>query len=218
MARQLTSYRNRGAERRTLGSRAAQRRILIVCGGQKTEPNYFKDLKRVRGLTATLVFEAVAENPTQLVARAIAKIRSEADFDAAYVVFDRDSFGDFSDAINMASEFRSDQPHDLRLTPIPSGPSFEVWLLLHFADTDRKFVRTGNKSAGDCVEADLKKHYPLYKKNDVSHFSKITTPERLLLANKRSQRLRKACDDIWSCTFTDIDVLVEALQNPRQSA
>lgn len=217
IAKNLTSFTKRGVERRTLGSRPASRRILIVCGGKKTEPNYFKDLRRVRGLTATLVFEGVGEEPTQLVERAIAKIGLEGDFDDAYVVFDRDSFKDFAKAINMAKKFRTDQQPDLRLKPIPSGPCFEVWLLLHFVETDKKFVRTGNKSAGDCVEAELKKHFPPYQKKDLLLFSKISTPERLKLANERSQRLRKACDDLWSCTFTDVHVLVEALNNPPSS-
>jgi hypothetical protein len=105
MAKNLTSFTKRGVERRTLSSRSASKRILIFCGGKKTEPNYFKDLRRVRGLTATLVIEGVGEDPTQLVERAIAKVNLEA--------------------------------------------------------------------------------------------------------------LRKACDDIWSCTFTDIDLLVDALQNPK---
>jgi len=217
MAKNLTSFTKRGAERRTLGTRSASKRTLIVCGGQETEPNYFKELRRVRSLTATLVIEEVGEDPAQLVKRAIDKIVSAGDFDDAYVVFDRDSFRDFLDAINMATKFRSDLQPDLRLIPIPSGPSFEVWLLLHFVDTDKKFVRTGNKSAGDCVKSDLKRHYPQYEKNGLSLFSKISTSEQLNHANKRSQRLRKACDDIWSCTFTDVDVLVEALKNPPPS-
>lgn len=217
MAKNLTSFTKRGVERRTLGSRPASRRILIVCGGRKTEPNYFKELRRVRILTATLIIEGVGEDPAQLVERAIAKITSEGDFDAAYVVFDRDSFKDFANAINMAEKFRSDQQPDLRLVAIPSGPCFEVWLMLHFVDTDRKFVRTGNKSAGECVEAELKRHFPQYEKKDLLLFSKISTPERLKLANERSQRLRKARDDIWSCTFTDVHILVEALNNPPPS-
>jgi hypothetical protein len=217
MAKNLTSFTKRGVERRTLGSRPASTRILIVCGGQKTEPNYFNELRRRRSLTATLVIEGVGELPLQLVKRAIEKILLEGDFDAAYVVFDRDSFADFVDAINMAKNFRSDQQPDLHLTPIPSGPCFEVWLLLHFVDTDKKFVRTGNDSAGDCVVSELKRHHPQYEKKDLSLFSKISTPERLKLADKRSQRLRKARDDIWSCTFTDVDVLVEALNNPTSS-
>jgi RloB-like protein len=185
---------------------------------KKIEPNYFKDLRRIRGLTATLVLEAVAEDPTQLVERAIAKISSAGDFDAAYVVFDRDSFEDFAHAIDIANAFRSNQQPDLRLIPIPSGPCFEVWLLLHFVDTDKKFVRTGTKSPGQCVESELKKYFPLYQKSDTSLFLKISTHERLKLANERSHRLRKACDDILSCTFTDVDVLVGALQNPDATA
>ncbi len=115
MAKNLTSFTKRGVERRALGSRQASRRILIVCGGQKTEPNYFNELRRVRSLTATLVIEGVGELPVQLVKRAIEKILLEGDFDAAYVVFDRDSFADFVDAINMAKNFRSDQQPDLHL-------------------------------------------------------------------------------------------------------
>ena len=70
----------------------------------------------------------------------------------------------------------------------------------------------------DRVVSELKRHHPQYEKKYLSLFSKISTPEQLKLANKRSQRLRKARDDIWNCTFTDVDLLVEALNNPEKTA
>ena len=218
MAKTLTRFKIRCPEKRMLGSRSVRQRMLIVCGGQETEPNYFKNLSRKRELTATLVIEGVGEHPKQLVERAITKLRSENDFDAAYVVFDRDSFIDFADAINLAKKFRSPKQPKLRLIPIPSGPCFEVWLLLHFIDSGKQFVKKGTKSPANCVESELKLHYPKYEKNDLSLFSKVSTPERLKLARARSLGLRRACDDIWRCTFTDVDLLDAALQNPDEKS
>jgi RloB-like protein len=148
-----------------------------------------------------------------LIERAIALIESNEDFDAAYVVFDRDSFEDFESAMKLAYDFSFEPQPILRLIPIPSGPCFEVWLLLHFVDTDMKFVRKGSKSPAKCVESELARHFPKYEKNDPALFTKISTPERVKLAKARSERLRKNCDDLWSCTFTDVDLLVDALQS-----
>jgi hypothetical protein len=116
-------------------------------------------------------------------------------------------------AMKLAYDFRFEPQPILRLIPIPSGPCFEVWLMLHFVDTDMKFVRKGSKSPGKCVESELARHFPKYEKNDPALFTKISTPERVKLAKARSERLRKNCDDLWSCTFTDVDLLVDALQN-----
>jgi RloB-like protein len=211
MAKNLTSFTKRGVERRTLGSRPASRRILIVCGGKETEPNYFKDLRRMRGLTATLVIQGNGKDPIKLVKQATEEIERKGDFDAAYVVFDRDSFANFKAAIKLAEDFRIQSKKRFRLVPIPSAPCFEVWLLLHYLDTGMNF--SGSKSPAKRVKSSLAQHFPGYEKNADFLFCKISSPDRLKCAIVRSQQLRKSCADITSCTYTNVDLLVESLQN-----
>lgn len=116
---------------------AKRRYYLIVCEGTKTEPNYFKALKKElpRGvLTACQIdIEGTGRNTQTLIDEAI-QLREEYEgysarpLDKLWVVFDRDSFdpNDFNNAINRCRE----------LTPeigcAWSNEAFELWYLLHF--------------------------------------------------------------------------------------
>ncbi|MGD1845650.1 MAG: RloB family protein, partial [Salibacteraceae bacterium] len=75
--------------------------FLIVCEGQKTEPHYFKGLKRQlsKGVLRQIEIDirGIGANTQSLVKKAL-EIKSEIEFDTTrpidqvWVVFDRDSF------------------------------------------------------------------------------------------------------------------------------
>ena len=113
---ELESLRQeRGKSRATNGrkekGRQRQVRFLIVCEGTKTEPNYFKalvqgsmsdvrkeDIQGVGMGTVALIKE------TKEIKHDLEK-KNNMQFDRVWVVFDKDDFQDFNQAISMSNVF-----------------------------------------------------------------------------------------------------------------
>jgi len=68
--------------------------FLIVCEGEKTEPNYFKSFKsNVKSFVYTIDTLGEGSNTKDLVKRTIkARENSSQKYDRVWTVFDRDSF------------------------------------------------------------------------------------------------------------------------------
>jgi len=101
--------------------------FLIVCEGEKTEPNYFKKFK---GKFGNVIFEIDCQgkgyNTLRVVEEAI-KIRDKnPKYNRVWAVFDKDSFPDkdFNSAIQKAK--------DNNICCAWSNEAFELWYLLHF--------------------------------------------------------------------------------------
>ena len=107
--------------------REIKQSFLIVCEGEKTEPDYFKAFRMT---AATIKAIGQAMNTMTLVNKAIS-IR-EADqkrkrvYDQCWVVFDKDDFPakDFNQAIQLAEKNGFHVAY--------SNQAFEYWFLLHF--------------------------------------------------------------------------------------
>lgn len=138
----MVSSRRRNRERRPprrRASRQARRRLLVVCEGERTEPEYIRGFKRqVRNNLVTVEVSKERGDPRKVVE--IAKTRMldakrEArkshdtwlELDEVWCVFDRDEHERYDAAVNMA------QDNDLELAV--SNPSFELWLVLHFRES-----------------------------------------------------------------------------------
>lgn len=112
---------------RRQGTRNVKQSFLIVCEGERTEPDYFKAF-RMTAATVRAVGQAL--NTIGLVNKAI-NIR-EADkkkkrlYDQCRVVFDKDDFPakDFNQAIELAEKNGFHVAY--------SNQAFEYWFLLHF--------------------------------------------------------------------------------------
>lgn len=112
---------------RRQGVREIKQSFLIVCEGEKTEPDYFKAFRMT---AATIKAVGQAMNTMTLVNKAIS-IR-EADqkrkrvYDQCWVVFDKDDFPakDFNQAIQLAEK------NGFRVAF--SNQAFEYWFLLHY--------------------------------------------------------------------------------------
>ncbi|ABB23662.1 RloB family protein [Pelodictyon luteolum] len=132
---------------RKLGRRASYERILIVSEGSKTEPNYFEEIRSTLRLhTANVVVRPgeLGTAPFQVVHYA-KQLFLEGDrhrniqrlaFEQVFAVFDRDDHKNYSNALNAAGLLdgtpRNDNRQLIRFQAIPSVPSFELWLLIHF--------------------------------------------------------------------------------------
>ena len=123
--------RSQKEEKRRIKTRVERKRILIVCEGEKTEPNYFHSIQEeLPQHVVELEIFGVGLNTLTLVERAKA-LRDSAKMgsypiDLVWVVFDRDSFpaSDFDNAIRKA------ETDDIKTAW--SNESFELWYVLHF--------------------------------------------------------------------------------------
>lgn len=147
MARSFLS-RDRQAARRA-PQRQAKRRVLVVCEGACTEPQYIEGfVRKTRTTTVEVVIPNERGDPKKLVEIAKdhhKKAKSEAKqlhdpwlaYDQVWCVFDRDQHERFDNAVQMA--------RDLGFELAISNPCVELWLLLHFRDSpgarDRKELR-----------------------------------------------------------------------------
>jgi len=114
--------------RRTIGARGQPyQRILIVCEGEKTEPNYFRQFMAT---SADVQVVGKGYNTLSLVEEAIRlkqKARGDEEpFDQVWCVFDVDSFP----AHNVNGAWHKARKNKIRTAL--SNEAFELWFLLHF--------------------------------------------------------------------------------------
>ncbi len=118
--------RRENSSSRRAPTRTPRPRILIVCGAQRTEPDYFTALKgNFRNPAVIVKIIAKPKDPDAVVGYA-SQIWKESpgDYDEVWCVLDVDHFC-FDRAIPAARERKI----DLAI----SNPCFELWLLLHCA-------------------------------------------------------------------------------------
>jgi hypothetical protein len=145
--RKLNPNRNEISQPRTssslgrqAGNRQPRRHVLIVCEGEKTEPNYFKLIKNKLRLS-TIEIKQNFQGPVKIVEEA-RKLNSKKrncdeprDYDETWCVFDVENPSNnpnLGQAIALADE------NNINLAV--SNPSFEYWYILHFSYTDREFA------------------------------------------------------------------------------
>lgn len=112
---------------RRQGVREIKQSFLIVCEGEKTEPDYFKAFRMT---AATIKAVGQSMNTVTLVNKAVsirdADRKKKRIYDQCWVVFDKDDFPsrDFNQAILLAER------NGFRVAY--SNQAFEFWFLLHF--------------------------------------------------------------------------------------
>jgi len=121
---------SRGYSPRKVDTKEVRQRFLIVCEGEKTEPNYFRSF-RVPKNVAEIDVKGVGENSSKLVNSA-KDLKEQEDYDQLWCVFDRDSWTpeDFNNAIGNAKNQGFKVAY--------SNEAFELWYVLHF-----EFLNTG---------------------------------------------------------------------------
>ena len=168
--------RSRGYSPRKVDTRNLLSRFLIVCEGEKTEPNYFrcfrvpKNIVDVRGL---------GDNTLRLVQKTI-EIAKKDNYDQIWCVFDRDSFpaNDFNNALILAGQ------KGVRVAY--SNEAFELWYLLHF-----HYYQTGI-SRHDYYDLLGKLLFKKYEKNSETIFEELEPYQ--LNAIRNAKRLLEQYD------------------------
>lgn len=193
--------------------RAAYKKILIVCEGEKTEPNYFEGAREYYELNTVNVEVRgdCGSDPMSIVSFAKQRYREEKDagdsFDQIYCVFDKDGHATYARAIDALT---SATPKDTYFT-INSVPSFEYWLLLHFVYSTRPYTALPGNSSGNQVLTELKNYIPDYEKGRRTVFAELI--EQLEQAKNYAKRaLQESERNQTDNPSTRVHELVEALQ------
>jgi len=127
MEKRQRKYHSSSDLSRRQGVREIKQSFLIVCEGEKTEPDYFKAFRMT---AATVKAVGQAMNTMTLVSKAIsirdADRQRKKVYDQCWVVFDKDDFPakDFNQAIQLAEK------NGFRVAY--SNQAFEYWFLLHY--------------------------------------------------------------------------------------
>ena len=169
--------------------------FLIVCEGEKTEPNYFNKFKYESG---NIIFKTDCEgkgyNTLTVVEEAI-KIRDKNPnkYNRVWAVFDKDSFPkkDFNSAIRKA-----------KLNNIGcawSNEAFELWYLLHFQYRNTGMKRTEYQKA---IENEINKNMKnkkkpyRYAKNATDTYDILEKYGSLAQAIKNAEKLSQQYDNL----------------------
>ena len=205
---------------RKQGTRAEIVRFLIVCEGEKTEPNYFRAfIDNRRSEVKEVNVKGCGCSTCQLINEA-KKIREKLEherpvsFDRVWLVFDKDEFKDFNKAIEDAKKEG--------MNCAWSNQAFELWYVLHF-----QYLVTGvdRKQYIEMIEDKVRKASKSkkfkYKKNDKDFYQILQEHGDEEQAIKRAQRLRGIRGEEKNYAAhnprTEVDLLVDELRHPEKA-
>ena len=132
MARRNHSRLNRQKKVRT---KETVRRILIVCEGEKTEPNYFAGFQkefRVKGIQNRVYLDIKPAGMVSLsLVKETIKIKEkDGEYYQVWCVFDRDLKKENKNQQNFNAAIKLAKKHQIQLAV--SNDAFELWFLLHY--------------------------------------------------------------------------------------
>lgn len=124
-----------------------QARVLILCEDTKSGKTYLENAsKHYRSFASVEFAHCGHTDPKGIVAEAVGR---ERDFEEIYCVLDRDSHAGWTEALSAALASQ-------KVRVIPSYPSFEYWILIHFLFTRAPQNSAGGLSASDRIVRELK--------------------------------------------------------------
>jgi hypothetical protein len=184
----------REEHKRNRNTKDKRKYFLIVCEGEKTEPNYFESLKKdlPKGVLTfyRIDIEGTGRNTLSLVEESKKmkeRLENETSLfiDKIWVVFDRDSFepDNFNEAINLC---KNSSPE---IGCAWTNEAFELWYLLHFHFYNTAMNREMYQKL---IEGNLKpkigKNYQ-YQKNSTEMYDCLKVNGNLELAIKFATKL-----------------------------
>ena len=136
--------------------KVSRERALIVCEGEKTEPNYIRDFVHHLGLTSADVRvcgEECGSDPRSIYRYAMKVFEADRDYDHVFCVFDQDGHANFVETCARIAGTRL--ANKKKIYCINSNPCFEYWILLHYLFTTAPIIAVGGKSAGERAVSEL---------------------------------------------------------------
>ena len=216
MSRSGNQFTRKASElRRKEGKKPAYDRLLIVCEGKKTEPNYFEELRqraRLPSAHVKVLHSEAGTEPRQVVEYAEQVFKASKAYDKVYAVFDRDEHLSYADAIAMAQardgKLKNDEGTVVSFEAIVSVPSFELWLLLHYQDIRAWLHR-------DEALSKVKKEINGYTKGHSGVFA--ITESKIDDALTRGAKLEETNSRLpGSEAYTDVHDLVRVMRQMRK--
>jgi hypothetical protein len=180
MSKSVRKQDRRGHYHRPPPVRELRQRFLIVCEGEKTEPNYFRAYRQFASVFDVHIHGASAD-PLSVVNRASDEVKRERQrqglsikkkpYDQVWCVFDRDSWPTqrFNEALAQAEQREFKVAY--------SNQAFELWYVLHFEYLNSSIPRA------DYIH---KLHILLgepYVKNSWLMFAKLQSRQQTALKN-----------------------------------
>lgn len=170
--RPLVNRRNQsGYKQRAVNTRDVRERFLIVCEGERTEPNYFECFRVPKSIIEIDV-RGLGYNTVSLVKKTV-ELNNQEQYDQVWCVFDRDSFPaqHFNDAISLAKR------HDIKVAY--SNEAFEIWYLLHFNYHTTAITRSG------CIDKLSELLGKKYEKNQEKMYDLLETRQSSAIRNAK---------------------------------
>lgn len=204
---------------RKQGTRDQKVRFLIVCEGEKTEPNYFRAFTERWSEVKEIKVAGCGCSTCQLIIEA-KKIQEKLErermvpFDRVWLVFDKDEFKDFNKAIADAKKEG--------MNCAWSNQAFELWYVLHFQYLDTGVDRKQyiGMIEDKVMKASKSKTFK-YKKNDEGFYQILQAHGDEEQAIKRAQKLRenmgKKKNYATHNPRTEVDLLVDELRHPEKA-
>ncbi len=197
--------------------RSSYERVLIVCEGEKTEPNYFQELVDCLELnTANVEIDGdCGSNPISVVNYAKHLYQEEKktgdSFNKVFCVIDKDTHTTYDAALLLIN---NSKPKGV-FEAANSVPCFEYWLLLHFIFTTKAYTANGTKSSCASLISDLKQYLPNYEKGDKDIYSVVAKQTTQAIAYSK-RAIDQAIAHVTDNPTTYIHDLVEYLQNLKE--
>ena len=170
----ILKRRKRKEKKRKQSNIPERKYFLIVCEGEKTEPNYFKAIKEDlgKGKIEIVNIKGLGKETIRVVEEA-KKLRTEYEennfrkLNQTWTVFDRDSFPakNFNEAIIKGENLKR------KIKCAWTNEAFELWFLLHFHFYNTGISRKQYQSLIEKLLSEkMKKEYK-YKKNSTEIYS-----------------------------------------------
>ena len=162
---------------------------LIVCEGEKTEPNYFKSIKmELPPGVLEIKIEGTGLNTLGVVKHAITLSNTSLrKYDKVWAVFDKDSFPakNFNNAIAIA------EANNIKCAW--SNEAFELWFLLHFQYVNNAMSREAYKVylEREIIRKSGNVDYR-YKKNAIDTYALLNEFGNQVNAIKWAKKLKKS--------------------------
>ncbi|MCP4482261.1 MAG: RloB domain-containing protein [bacterium] len=189
------------------------KRILIVCEGKKTEPNYFRVFNKtsLKSNSINITIEGAGKNTLSLVEAAVnfgEKAKNDQYlYSEIWCVFDKDDFSEFNNAIKKAS--------DKAIKVAYSNPCFEFWYILHFEYLQTALHRDKYKNmlTSRLKTLTKKKNYQ-YQKNSKDMYDILLDNQETAINNAKKlleYHKGKTCSE--SDPSTTVHKLIQALKD-----
>ncbi len=177
--------------------------ILIICQGEKTEPNYFKGMKlfeRISNVNIEIISRPV--DPYRIIECSLIKKRSK-EYDQIWCVFDIDA----TTIKNVNRAFTLADRNKIRIAY--SNEAFELWYVLHFEYLN---ITTDRKAYIGKLNRYLKNGY---KKNDKNMYEILSGNQKLAISNsKKLFNKYSKVDPYNNNPSTNVHEIVEKLKEP----